>query len=374
MSALRLGLVGALPPYRGGIAHFSLRAWQTLIARGHEVRAVTFTRQYPDFLFPGSSQFESSPVATPGPVHRWVDSIGPWSWWRAGRRLRDLDAVVYNYWMPFFGPSYGSIARASGRPAIAVVHNAIPHEKRPGDRAFGSWFLRHCDGCVSLSEEVERDLRTLGNRSPIRRIHLPVFDHFGEAIDRTEARRRLGLDPDRPMILFFGYVRAYKGLDILLDALARVHGDLPSLQLIVAGEFYEDEEATREQIRRLDLSSRVQLRAGYVPDEDVPLLFSACDAVVQPYRSATQSGVAQIAYHFGRTMVLSDVGGLSEIVPHDEAGLVVPPADPDALADALRALYAPGTIARLEAGVVARRHLFAWDRLAEAIEDLVAQL
>lgn len=370
MSPSRLALVGALPPYRGGIAHFTRRTWEALVAGGHQVRPVTFTRQYPGLLFPGSTQFESEPTPVPSPVNRWVDSIGPATWWTTGRRLRDVDAVVFNHWMPFFGPAYGTIARASGRPAIGIVHNAIPHERRPGDHVLGAWFLRRCAGCVVLSEEVERDLRTLGVEAPIRRIHHPIYDHFGDPIDRHEARRRLGLDPERPVILFFGYVRAYKGLDVLLEALARVRDELPSLQLVVAGEFYEDEQLTRDRITRLGLHEQVHLRAGYVPDDDVPLLFSACDAVVQPYRTATQSGVAQIAYHFGRAMILSDVGGLSEIVPHGEAGLVVPPSDPDALADALQELYAPGRIGHLEAGVRSRRRLFSWERLVGAIESL----
>lgn len=374
MSAHRLALIGALPPYRGGIAHFSLRTWETLAARGHDVRGVTFTRQYPDRLFPGSTQFESTPTPTPAPVDRWIDSIGPHSWWTTGRRLRDRDALVFNHWMPFFGPAYGSIARAAGRPAIGLIHNAIPHERRPGDRMLGTWFLRRCAGCVVLSEEVERDLRTLGVTAPVRRIHHPIYDHFGDPVDRLDARRALGLDPERPTVLFFGYVRAYKGLDVLLDALARVGDDVPALQLVVAGEFYEDEGLTRRRIADLGLGDRVILRTGYVPDADVPLLFSACDAVVQPYRTATQSGVAQIAYHFGRAMVISDVGGLAEIVPHGEAGLVVPPSDPDALAGSLRELFRPGVRDALEAGVRARRSLFAWDRLAEAIEDLVAKV
>ncbi len=368
----RYALVGPLPPYRGGIAHFSLRTWRTLVDRDHEVTPVTFTRQYPGPLFPGTTQYETEPSPTPSPVHRWIDSIGPWSWLATGRRLRRIapDAIVFNYWMPFFAPSYGTVLRTARRPAIGLIHNAIPHERRPGDRPLGAWFLRRCAGCVVLSAEVERDLRTLGVEAPIRRIHHPIYDHFGEPMPRDEARRRLGLDPDRPLLLFFGYVRAYKGLDLLIDALDRLRARHPALQLVVAGEFYEDERAYREQIARLGLESRVHLRAGYVPDGDVPLLFSACDAVVQPYRTATQSGVAQVAYHFGRPMVLTDVGGLSEIVPHDEAGLVVAPGDVGALASALERLYEPGTLERLERGVVTRRTLFSWERLAEAIEDL----
>lgn len=373
MSARRIVLVGSLPPYRGGIAHFTTAAWEVLAARGHDVHGVTFSRQYPSMLFPGSTQYEPAEVATPGPVHRWIDSVGPWSWERCARRIRALspDAVVFNYWMPFFGPAYGSVLRRSGAHGIGIVHNAIPHERRPFDGAFGAWFLRACRGFVVLSEEVEHDLRALGHRAPIERIHHPIYDRFGPAPDRLEARKMLGLDPERPLLLFFGYVRAYKGLDVLLEALATVRRARPQVQLLVAGEFYEDEQGYRERIRELGLQDSVHLRAGYLPDEAVAPCFAAADAVVQPYRTATQSGVAQIAYHFGRAMILTDVGGLAEIVPHDIAGLVVPPSDPLALAAAIERFYAEGLEPRLAENVRNRRSLFSWDRLAEAIERLL---
>lgn len=373
MTRHRIALVGSLPPYRGGIAHFTTQTWQVLAARGHEVHGVSFSRQYPGLLFPGSTQYEPQPVPTPGPVQRWIDSVGPASWVRSGRRLRALapDAVVFNYWMPFFGPAYGTVLRQSRAPGIGIIHNAIPHERRPFDRALGRWFLSACRGFVVLSEEVEHDLRALGHEAPIVRVPHPIYDRFGPAPTREDARRQLGLDPERPLLLFFGYVRAYKGLDDLIDALARVHRTRPEVQLLVAGEFYEDEERTRSRIRDLGLEASVHLRAGYLPDDAVAPCFAAADAVVQPYRSATQSGVAQIAYHFGRAMILTDVGGLAEIVPHEIAGLVVPPANVPALAAAIERFYAEELESHLAENVRNRRKLFSWDRLAEAIETLV---
>lgn len=372
MTQRRIVLVGSLPPFRGGIAHFTTATWEVLAARGHEVHGVSFSRQYPGLLFPGSTQFEPNEVSTPGPVHRWIDSVNPWTWVRSGQRIAALapDAVVFNYWMPFFGPAYGTVLRRARAHGIGIIHNAIPHEHRPFDRAFARWFLAACEGFVVLSEEVEHDLRALGHRAPIVRIHHPIYDRFGPAPSREEARRQLGLDPARPLLLFFGYVRAYKGLDVLIEALAVVRRQRPEVQLLVAGEFYEDETATRERIRRLGLEDAVHLRAGYLPDADVAPCFAAADAVVQPYRTATQSGVAQIAYHFGRAMILTDVGGLAEIVPHEVAGLVVPPSDVPALAGAIERFYAEDLESRLAQNVRNRRALFSWDRLAEAIESL----
>lgn len=373
MTARRLVLVGSLPPYRGGIAHFTTQTWEVLAARGHEVHGVSFSRQYPGLLFPGSTQYEPNEVSTPGPVHRWIDSVQPWSWRQSGRRIRALapDAVVFNYWMPFFGPAYGTVLRSAHARGIGIIHNAIPHERRPFDRSFGRWFLSACAGFVVLSEEVEHDLRALGHDVPIVRIHHPVYDRFGPAPTRAGARRMLGLDPERPLLLFFGYVRAYKGLDVLLEALAVVRRQRPQVQLLVAGEFYEDEASTRQRIVALGLEDAVHLRAGYLPDAEVAPCFAAADAVVQPYRTATQSGVAQIAYHFGRAMILTDVGGLAEIVPDDVAGLVVPPSDVPALAAAIERFYAEDLEPRFAQNVRDRRHLFSWDRLAEAIESLV---
>ena len=282
--------------------------------------------------------------------------------------------MLFNYWMPFFGPAYGTVlrrARSEGTRGLAIVHNAIPHERRPGDTLLGRWFLRHCDGFVVLSEEVERDLRTLGAKGEIRRIQHPRYDIFGKAIPRGMARDALGLPADAPVLLFFGYVRRYKGLGVLLNAMPRVRERIPDVRLVVAGEFYEDEKIYRDLVRRLDLDEVVDLRADYIPDEEVAAWFGASNVVVQPYVSATQSGVAQIAFHFGRPMILTDVGGLAEVVPHDRAGLVVPPDDAAALSDAIVRYFDEGLEESLSEGVRAERGKYSWDRLYEAVESLI---
>lgn len=277
-------------------------------------------------------------------------------------------------WMPFFAPMLGVIARRlrkRGVCVLAVVHNAIPHERRPGDRSLTRWLLRACDGLLAMSEQVEADIRRLGVSVPTVRVPHPVYDGFGDAMPRANARALLDLPADAPVFLFFGFIRPYKGLDILLDAWAEVVRKIPEAVLVVAGEFYADEDALRAQAAALGNS--VRLDADYIPDNRVGLYFSAADAVVQPYRTATQSGVAQIAFHFGRPVITTDVGGLAEIVPDGVAGLVVPPEDPAALAQALIRFHTARLGETLEGGVAVERQRYTWDRLAQALEELAGQ-
>ena len=371
---MRFVLIGPFPPYRGGIAHFSEALRRGLGARGHAVEAVTFSRQYPGLLFPGTTQYE--PDGTTVGAARLLDTVGPRSWRRTARYVaaKKPDAAVFQFWMPFLGPSYGTVARRlrkAGVPVLAVVHNALPHERRPGDRALARHFLRACDGLVVMSESVRRDLQNLGVEAPVRRVRHPVYEHFGEARPRAEARAALGLPTDAPVLLFFGFVRRYKGLHVLLEAMPRVLERLPEARLVVAGEFYEDEAAVRRQAA--PLGHAVRFDAEYIPSESVAAYFSAADVVVQPYVSATQSGVAQIAFHFERPVITTDVGGLAETVLDGEAGLVVPPEHPAALADAVVRFFGDEMAGRLAAGVRREREAASWDHVYDAVEDLTKQ-
>ncbi|MEM8600316.1 MAG: glycosyltransferase [Bacteroidota bacterium] len=374
---LRIALVGPAPPYRGGIAHFLVSTAKRLRGRGHAVEVVTFTRQYPELLFPGKTQYAESEPANDGPqAMRLLDSIGPRSWWRTARHLRawQPDVVVFMQWMPFFAPAFGTVARQvrkDGARVLAVVHNALPHEPRPGDHALMRYLLRAVDGLVVLSDSVRSDLARLGvdeTQTPVRQVRHPVYDHFGDPLPQAEARRRLSLPHDAPVLLFFGFVRAYKGLGVLLDAMPKVLERVPEARLVVAGEFYEDEAAYRE--RAAVLGDAVRFDADYIPDAEVATYFSAADVVVQPYRSATQSGVAQIAFHFARPVVTTDVGGLAETVPNGEAGLVVPPEAPKALAAALVRFFEDDLGDTLAAGVRRERARYSWDHLLDALEAL----
>jgi glycosyltransferase involved in cell wall biosynthesis len=371
---IHVALVGPFWPYRGGIAHFSRAMAEGLAARGHVVCTYTFSRQYPERLFPGKTQFEAG-TAPEAPAPRLLDTVGPHTWGRTARRIAadGAEVAVFPYWMPFFAPAFGTLARRLRRRGVrvlAVVHNALPHERRPGDRLLGRYALGACDGLVVLSDEVRRDVEALAPGVPVRQVAHPVYDVFGAPVPKAEARATLGLPPEAPVLLFFGFVRRYKGLHVLLDAMPAVLEKLPDARLVVAGEFYADEAALRA--RAAPLGDAVRFDADYIPDEAVARYFCAADVVVQPYVSATQSGVAQIAFHFGRPVITTDVGGLAEVVPHGEAGLVVPPEDPAALAGAVAGFFAEGMEARLSEGVRRARRKYGWDPLFEALEALGA--
>ena len=377
----RIAVVGPMHPYRGGIAHFTEMTVEALVERGHEVRPVSFSRQYPELLFPGKTQYEPDddvpPVVQGAP--RLLDTLNPLSWGRTALRLREQapDAVLFQYWMPFFAPAYGTVARLlrwTGIPSYAVVHNALPHERHVGDAWLSRFFLRACEGHVVMSDAVAADLRPL--RRPdaaLQQIEHPVYERFGDPVPRAEARAALDLPTEAPVLLFFGFVREYKGLHVLLEALPDVLDALPALHLVVAGEPYDNPERYRRLIRDNDLGGRVHWHDEYVPSERVPTYFGAADLVVQPYVSATQSGVAQIATHFETPMIVTDVGGLAESVPHEEVGFVVPPEDPGALAGAVARFFQDDWRDRLTDGMRARRHRHHPDRLVDAVERLVAQ-
>ncbi|MEO0558035.1 MAG: glycosyltransferase [Bacteroidota bacterium] len=377
VSPRRISLIGPFWPYRGGIAHFLVAMARGLAKRGHAIRTVTFRRQYPETLFPGKTQLDEGPEPTDVPrAPRQLDTLNPLTWVRTARAIwnEGVDVVVFKYWMSFFAPAFGTLARwvrRRGVTVLCVVDNAIPHERRPGDIQMGRYVLGACDGLVVMSEKVQRDVERLGITAPVRYVAHPVYDGFGDPIDKAEAREALGLDPEKPLFLFFGFIRRYKGLHVLLDAMPSVVDRQPDARLVVAGEFYADEDEIRAQA--VPLGDAVRLDTDYIPDDRVALYFSAADAVVQPYVTATQSGVAQIAFHFGRPVITTDVGGLAEIVPDGEAGLVVPPEAPAELANAMVRFIEEDLGDALAEGVQRERVKYSWDRLFEAMEDLIEE-
>ncbi|MDZ4700347.1 MAG: glycosyltransferase [Rhodothermales bacterium] len=372
----RIVLLGPAFPYRGGIAHFAEKMYRDLTAAGHEVTVVTFRRQYPAFLFPGHSQFEAPGAPAPFEALRLIDTLNPLSWRNTARRIAAItpDLVVIAYWMPFFAVAFAAIARALRRRRIrtvAILHNMLPHERHPGDRWLSRLFLASCDGFLVMSAAVERDVRALGASAPIERIEHPTYDLFGAALPTAEARRHLGLSLDAPVLLFFGFIRKYKGLDVLLASMPAVLERLPDVCLVVAGESYEPMDEAFEFVRSHALERHVRLDMAYIPVDAVPAYFGAADVVVQPYRSATQSGVAQIAFHFEKPLIVTDVGGLAEVVPHERAGFVVPPNDPEALARAIVRFFEEDWADRLTAGVRMEKTKYSWDRLYEALARLL---
>ena len=367
---LRVVVVAPLWPLRGGIAHFAGSMARDLASRGHDVTAVTFSRQYPERLFPGKTQLDTGPAPDGVPrADALLDTLDPRTWARTAKQIADgrADVAVLHYWMPFVAPALGTLARAlrrRGVRVVTVVHNALPHEAGPLDAPLARYALGAADRLVVMSESVRADVERLGIRVSVRVAAHPAYDHFGASVGRIEARRRLGLPADAPVLLFFGFVRAYKGIGVLLSAMPSVAVRVPGVRLVVAGEFYGDEAALRQQAA--GLGETVRFDADYIPDAHVADYFGAATAVVQPYLSATQSGVAGIAFHFGRAVVTTDVGGLAADV--GDAGLVVPPGDPAALADALVQVLTGDTAERLGARSLARGRA-SWSDLSAAVEE-----
>ena len=371
---MRIALVGPLHPWRGGIAQYLGMLGETLAGRA-EVLGITFTRQYPGLLFPGQSQRDPDAPAPGFPVEAVIDSIAPWSWRAAAARLERFapGLVILKWWLPFFAPAFASAVgplRRRGTRVVLVCDNLVPHERRPGDLALTRWMLRNSDGYLVMSESVERDLDRLKPGAPRRRVRHPLYAQFDRGrFTRASARERLGLDPDAEVVLFFGYVRRYKGLDVLLDAWPAVRARRPAT-LLVAGEFYEDPAPYRAQIAAAGGAPGIRLMDRYLSDAEVEAAFKAADVVVLPYRSATQSGVTHVAYALGVPVITTDVGGLAETVRAGETGRVVPPEHPAALAEAIVGYFEQGMGPALRRGVEALRAEHAWDALADAAIDL----
>ncbi|MDX1740603.1 MAG: glycosyltransferase [Rhodothermales bacterium] len=373
-SELDIALVGPAFPYRGGIAHFNERILTGASDRGHAASIFTFTRQYPALLFPGKTQETTSDPPPLQPI-RCIDSLNPLTWLKAARLIKSRrpGVIVFHHWMPFFAPAFGVIARRlrrSGSRILVVVHNAIPHERRPGDIRLTRYFLSVADGFVVLSDPVERDLRTLGYEQPIRCVQHPTYDNFGPAEDRLLARRKLSLPERGPVLLFFGFIRKYKGLDTLISAMPSIVEFDATSRLVVAGEFYEDEAAYRNRLAELNLGDHVILHSDYIADRDVATYFSAADVVVQPYLSATQSGVAQIAFNYDRPVITTDVGGLAETVADGRTGLVVEPNSPEAIADAVIRFFGENLGERMEEAVSRDKSRFGWQPVFDALYSL----
>ncbi len=370
MESRRFALVGPFYPYRGGIAHFSESLCSRLRRRGHQVLPVTFKRQYPGWLFPGQSQLEPAPVLESGNALRLLDTLNPVTWDRVARRIAGCDGVVFQHWLPLMAPPLAYVARRSACRTVVVAHNVFGHERRPGDRLLVRMLLGAADGLLAMSESVKSEIAALGVQAPVEVAPHPVYESFGSAPTRSEARRALALDDDRPVLLFFGFVRKYKGLGTLLRSLPAAVAAVPGLRLLVAGEFYDDEAPYYALMDSLGVRNCVDVDARYIPSELVGTYFRAADVVVQPYQSATQSGVAQIAYHFGTPIITTDVGGLAETVPDGKAGLVVPPENPDALAAAIVRYFVEDLGPVLAEGARNERHRNSWDYLCEVLEAL----
>jgi len=373
---MKITILGPAHPYRGGLAAIMETMARTFRSHGNEVDIKTFTRQYPALLFPGKSQTVATPPPADLRICRCVDTMNPLNWWRVGRRIRRErpDFVLMKYWTPFMAPCFGTIARIARRnghtKVLCQIDNVAPHEHHWVDRPFNRYFLRAVDGFIYMSEQVHSELAAYTSAPALFSPH-PLFENFGERVARSEACVRLGVDPAVRYALFFGLVRDYKGLDLLLDAwaLLKRSGRTRGRRLIVAGEFYTAKEPYLKQIAGSGLSDEVILHDRFIPDDEVRYYFSAADFVVQPYKTATQSGVTQIAYQFCTPMVVTRVGGLPEIVPDGRVGYVCEPTA-EGVADAVERIWSGDVPERFRENCVAERRRFSWEQMCCRIAEL----
>jgi len=370
---MKIVIVGTAYPYRGGLAAFNERLAREFQKEGHDVVMYTFTLQYPSFLFPGKTQYSDELPPAGLCIKKGINSINPFNWLIAGRKIRaeKPDMVIFAYWMSFMAPCFGTIARIVKRDkkirCIGLVHNMIPHEPNLLDKLFPSWFVNSMDAFVALSESVVKDISTYDKKNkPNCFSPHPIYDHYGEIISRESALSKLNLDKEKRYLLFFGFIRAYKGLDLLLDAFADKRLRKYNLKLVIAGEFYENEQFYIEKIKMLGIEPDIELRTNFIPDSEVNAYFCAADMIVQPYKTATQSGVTQIAYYFEKPMLVTNVGGLAEIVPHGKVGYVVS-SDAKSIADALVDFYENDREYFFTENTKIEKEKYAWSYMTKTI-------
>ena len=367
-------IIGPGHPLRGGLATFNQRLAKEFIQSGYECSICSFSLQYPRIFFPGKSQYTNEPAPEGLLIRPLINSINPFNWIKVGNLLKNErpDIIVVRFWIPFMGPALGTILRRVKKnkhtKIICIADNVIPHEHRPGDRTFTRYFLKSCDAFITMSEKVMTDLRFFQKNKPVKIVQHPLYDNFGSPVSKDEARQKLGLPKEDKIVLFFGFIRHYKGLDILLQSMADERIKKAGIKLMIAGEFYEDNRKYFDLIDRLKIQDQLIVKTDFIPDLEVRDYLCAADAVIQPYRNATQSGVTPLAYHFEKPMVVTNVGGLASLVPHEKVGLVAEPT-PRSIADAILRVYQLGEYYFIPQ-VRAEKKKYSWQTLIEAIMKL----
>ena len=371
----RVIIIGPAYPLRGGgLTTFNQRLAAAFGQVGDDWTIVSFSLQYPSFLFPGTSQYSTEDPPKGTKILTLINSVNPANWIKVGRFLKKQkpDLIVVRFWIPFMGPALGTILllvrRNRHTKIICIADNVVPHEKRPGDAAFTRYFLKACHGFITMSEKVLSDLRLFEKSKPAQLVKHPLYDNFGELVNKRAARQHLGLPEDEKIILFFGFIRKYKGLDLLLQAMADSRIKKQNIKLLIAGEFYDIKQAYLQLIEINSLQDAVYLRTAFIADSDVKYYLCAADTVVQPYRTATQSGVTPLAYYFEIPMIVTNVGGLPDLVPHMGPGLVCEP-EPTAIADAILQFYELGE-AYFIPHLCQEKQKYSWPVFVNAIKQL----
>jgi Glycosyltransferase len=377
---MKIIILGTAHPYRGGLSSYNERLARQLLSEGHDTELMTFTMQYPGFLFPGKSQFTDAPAPEGLKITRILNSMNPLNWLKTGWLIRkkNPDILLIKYWIPAMAPCFGSVARiAKGKNrktrVICIFDNVIPHEKSMVDRILTRYFTGSIHGAIVMSKSVGEDLKSFRINIPVKLNPHPLYDNYGPLVSRDMALGKMNLDPQFSYLLFFGFIRAYKGLDLLLEAFADNRLRNRKIELIVAGEFYESAEPYLEIIEKNNLSGEIIMLDRFIREDEVAPLFCCADLVVQPYRSATQSGVTQIAYHFEKPMLVTDVGGLGEIVPDGKCGYVVKP-EPLSIANAINDYFSNNRQMEYTKNVREEKTRFTWDKLSSSIISIYNEI
>lgn len=367
-------IIGPAWPLRGGLASFDERLAKQFTSEGYDTSIYTFSLQYPDFLFPGTTQYSTEPAPTDITIKACINSINPFNWLIVGNEIKKQkpDLVIVRYWLPLMGPCLGSILRIVKRnrftKIVCIADNIIPHEHRPGDKPFTQYFVKPVDAFITMSEKVKNDLLAFTTKPATQVVH-PLYDNFGEAVTKEEARKKLSLPVNEKIILFFGFIRKYKGLDLLLQAMKDARIQASGIKLLVAGEFYEKREEYDVLVESLGIKDQLILRTDFIPDSEVRYYLSATDFVIQPYRSATQSGVTPLAYHFEKPMLVTNVGGLPDLVPDRKVGIITEP-NAAAIAEGILQLYELGENYFLQ-HLRKEKEKYNWQNLTAAISGLI---
>ncbi|MDQ1264902.1 MAG: hypothetical protein QG635_51 [Bacteroidota bacterium] len=368
---MRIAFLSVFYPYRGGIAQFNGSLFRAL-EKKHEIRAFNFSRQYPDFLFPGKTQYVGTDdTADPIPSLRCLDSINPLTYIKTANEIKKFnpDLLLLDYWMPFFAPSLGYPAnrlKKNGVVVLSLLSNIIPHEPKPGDNFLTKKFLNQCHGYIILADALKKDLTSLKPEAKYICHHHPNYRHFGSKIPQNAAKQKIGIPDGKKTLLFFGLIRHYKGLDILLQSMKELDD---SYYLIIAGEVYGNDKLYSEIIKENNLESRILFVNKYLADSELSPYFSAADACVLPYRTATQSGIVGVSYNFELPVITTDVGGLKEVVEPYGNGIVIAKADVRLLAEAIESYFNRNMKEKFVENIRASAKYFSWEHLADSIAD-----
>ena len=373
----KLVIIGPAWPLRGGLAAFDEKLAICFSEKGIQSSIHTFSLQYPSLLFPGKTQYSTQPAPQGINIKATINSINPFNWMKVGWQImrEKPDLIIVRYWIPFLGPCLGTILKIvhwnRHTKVISIVDNMIPHEKRLGDTLFTKYFASSIDGFVTMSEKVKNDVKLFSHKPTLVSPH-PIFDHFGSTIPTLQARTQLGLGENDKIILFFGYIRKYKGLDLLIQAMKDIRIQQLEIRLLVVGEFYDAAQPYMDLVNSLALQNQITFYDQFVPDQEVTNYVSAADFIIQPYKNATQSGVTPLAYHFSKPMLVTNVGGLADTVPHLKVGLVTEPTSED-IANGIVQLYDLGA-AHFMPYIQEERKKYSWEQMTEKFLALHQQL